>query len=263
MGLSVNIVPYSGGPQTFDITFALGFLEREHVTVNVIGEVDGSGDPIFRAFTWNSDSEILVTDTLPNPCQVRIARSLPRDTLLVDYTADGSITREALDRSSRQTIMLAHEALDGRLADGQDLETSLASAEAFADAAAASATEASTAAVTAGARLFNSKSAMLSSTQGATGIGNIWRARGKLWEEASPGASDHHETTAGPVKLYEAGFRFTSEARFVQAVARGNTYDQFDLVQAGDSTYVFLDDGNTDIAGLTGWAYQIIDGGTF
>lgn len=60
-------------------------------------------------------------------------------------------------------------------------------------------------------------------------------------------------TTAGGVRLCETGTRFSSETRFTEAVARGDHFSTGTTVVAGGAVYVFADDGNTDLPGLTGW----------
>lgn len=83
-----------------------------------------------------------------------------------------------------------------------------------------------------------------------------------VYEVAASGASDQHLTTAGGVKIYEAGLRFTVLDRFKAAVARGNVWRTGENVHAADKRYTFLDDGNTTIAGLTGWSEVSIAGHT-
>ncbi len=105
MPFSLLTYTYSGGPQTFQLAFALGYLERSDVRVNVIGELDAMGNPINRAFTFNSENEILVTDTIAMGATVRISRTVSKTALPVDFSAPGSATREALDINSRYLIM--------------------------------------------------------------------------------------------------------------------------------------------------------------
>ncbi|WP_420326817.1 glycosyl hydrolase family 28-related protein [Mameliella sp.] len=59
--------------------------------------------------------------------------------------------------------------------------------------------------------------------------------------------------TTGGVGLCETGTRFSSEARFAAAVARGEPFSAGTTVMANGAIYVFLDDGNTLLPGLTGW----------
>ncbi len=147
MAFSLLTYTYSGGPQTFQLAFALGYLERTDVRVNVLGELDAMGNPINRAFTFNSATEILVTDPIAMNATVRISRTVSKTALPVDFSASGSATREALDINARYLIMAVQEALDGRL-DGSVENLDELSAQVFASraAASASATSASTSA---------------------------------------------------------------------------------------------------------------------
>ncbi|MGB1254073.1 MAG: hypothetical protein ACPG8W_25915 [Candidatus Promineifilaceae bacterium] len=79
-------------------------------------------------------------------------------------------------------------------------------------------------------------------------------SNGTVFTKALSGASDHHRTTIGGVKLYEAGLRYTTLARFKEAVARSVPFRVGEQVSAAGKIYHFLDDANTDISGLTGWA---------
>ena len=69
---------------------------------------------------------------------------------------------------------------------------------------------------------FADKGAMLASTR-SFALGTIIQTRkeGGAWTVASGTAPSPHETTAGGIRLYEAGWQFSSRARAAQAVARG------------------------------------------
>lgn len=75
---------------------------------------------------------------------------------------------------------------------------------------------------------------------------------GTVFEVAASGATDHHEATAGGVKLYEAGSRYTSRARLADAVSRGVTWSNGTLVSDGDHVYMAQDGASviTDLVGL-------------
>lgn len=67
-----------------------------------------------------------------------------------------------------------------------------------------------------------SRAALMASTMPlAAGTILSSRAESEAWIVASAGASDQHATTAGGVKLYERGPDFSTRARAVQSVARG------------------------------------------
>ena len=74
------------------------------------------------------------------------------------------------------------------------------------------------------------------------------------YEVASTLESSPDLTTARGIKLFETGTQYSTQARFVAAVARGVPYVSGQVVHAEGRTYRFLDDGNTDISGLTGWS---------
>lgn len=77
------------------------------------------------------------------------------------------------------------------------------------------------------------------------------RNDGKSYEVAAPSATDQHYTTAGGVKLYEAGPFFSSRERFAQAVQRGMTDGAEVIVQGQpyvvDSTATGYDSALQDL----------------
>lgn len=70
---------------------------------------------------------------------------------------------------------------------------------------------------------------------------------------AAPDEAHFHVTTAGGVKFCEAGTRYSSEARFAEAVARGESFALETAVTAGGSVYFHAGDGNTALPELVGW----------
>ena len=88
----------------------------------------------------------------------------------------------------------------------------------------------------------------------------------QMFQFAADAAGDGHYTTAGGVEVYEAGPNFSTRARMVAAKARMDAAG--DTVAVGTiwfddlGQYRFLDDGNTDIAGMTGWSADIAVSGT-
>lgn len=120
MGLSINTYPYNGGSQVFPVNFALGFLNREDVDVYVEGDFDSTGEQIYKNFTWNNDSEIVVTDPLTTGDNVAITRTVSKENLVVDFNTEGSATRRNIQFALQQAMMALHEMLDGRI---EPLET--------------------------------------------------------------------------------------------------------------------------------------------
>ncbi len=220
MPFSLLTYTYSGGPQTFQLAFALGYLERSDVRVNVIGELDAMGNPINRAFTFNSENEILVTDTIAMGATVRISRTVSKTALPVDFSAPGSATREALDINSRYLIMAVQEALDGRL-DGsvENLDelssqvfSSRASALASATSAATSATTASTAQTAASA----SASAAAASQSSASSSAILAQSSATSSASSESSARNSATTAANSVRRVAAS---ASTARIAETTA--------------------------------------------
>ncbi len=196
MAFSLTTITYTGGSRTFPLSFALGFLNRSDIKVNVVGEIDSMGNPIDRAFTFNSDTEIVVTDPITTGSVIRISRTVNKRELPVDFSAPGTATRESLDTTARYTLMAVQEALDGRidgsvdsveevsvaaLASGQRAATSATEAAASATSAATSATAASSSATAAGA---SATAAQTSATAAATSVAALPSAASQAEAEA-------------------------------------------------------------------------------
>jgi len=149
----------------------------------------------------------------------------------------------------------------------------IGSAQAYAEAALDAAEAAFDAAVLTGLAFTNlaaleADTALTYSTGevGTVATGDMVVVGGKYARIAASGASDHHGITAGGVKWYEAGPNFSTRARMVAAKARMDAAG--DTVAVGTiwfddlGQYRFLDDGNTDITGMTGWSADIAVSGT-
>ncbi|NBT31570.1 MAG: hypothetical protein EBT13_06615, partial [Rhodobacteraceae bacterium] len=85
------------------------------------------------------------------------------------------------------------------------------------------------------------------------------------WEVAASDASDHHATTAGGVKLYEAGPNFSTRARAVawwaRMVAASNSVAFGAEITDDQGRYVY--DGTTaTVSGLNGWSPNMAVAGT-
>ena len=167
MAFSSKTVTYTGGPQVFNIAFALGVLETAHLSVQVVGNVDGFGDPVEYAFNYDPNTgDVTVTDLLEVDDVVFIQRVTPIDTLLVDFEAGADVSRRNVSRAVKQAIMVAQEVVDAREADRTtvaDLDAAftalesgiaadVATAEVSADIASAAAASAAASAAEAAAR---------------------------------------------------------------------------------------------------------------
>ncbi len=115
MGLSTNTYTYAGGAQTFVVNFSLGFIDRDDVEVRVNNAVDGSGDPVFSAYTWIDDSNITVTDPLTVGDKVTVQRTVSKSDLQVDFAEGADITPLNLNLIALQGLMVYQELVDGRI----------------------------------------------------------------------------------------------------------------------------------------------------
>ena len=92
---------------------------------------------------------------------------------------------------------------------------------------------------------------------GSVAAGDLIYAGAGYWEVAASDASDHHVTTAGGVKLYEAGPNFSTRARLVAAhdrnVAAGRTVPA-GTVWTFPGGEIVSTPGATSVPGLAGWA---------
>ena len=164
MALSTNTYIYAGGSQTFVVNFALGFIQRSDVQVQVNGAVDGSGDPVYSAFDWIDDSNITVTDTLTTGDSVVIQRTVSKTELKVNFAANADVTPSNLDLSAKHGLMLYQELVDGRV---EGVESPIVAADRSTAQATLSATSASESAVSAAAALVSETAAGVSETAAA------------------------------------------------------------------------------------------------
>lgn len=122
MGYSRIETPFAGGSQVFPVTFSLGYLNKADVTAYVQGEVDGSGNHAYRAFTWTDADHITVTAPLPNPCVLVTERTVSKNILTGNLGNGGDVTRSTVDRAVRQLMMVTHELMDGRVASFSEID---------------------------------------------------------------------------------------------------------------------------------------------
>lgn len=146
MGLSVlNFTASQNAPETFALSFALGFIERGDVQVRVNTAVDGSGDPAYETdVTWIDDSNLTVNSGFVSGDTIQITRTVDKDQLEVDFTVS-SINGLSLNQQALQNIMIYHELVDGRIGGDASPFALAEAAAASAVLAAASATDAETA----------------------------------------------------------------------------------------------------------------------
>lgn len=99
----------------FAASFALGYLAQSDVKCYVEGELDGSGNQVYRTMTWISDTLFEMGGSAPAMgAIVVVERTTNKNALINEYGRRVPITSKNLDQSFKQSIMAVHEALDGR-----------------------------------------------------------------------------------------------------------------------------------------------------
>ena len=83
-----------GTSTDFIFSFTGGYIDAADVFVRVGTEVDGAGDPVFRAYTLLSPGTLRITDGAPaNGVLVRIQRITPVQTAINDFE-NGTVGRD-------------------------------------------------------------------------------------------------------------------------------------------------------------------------
>lgn len=115
MALSIVSIPGDGVTDTFNVSFALGILDRTSVTAWVTGEFDGGGNKVYRTITYLTDTMLKISGAKAGVgVMVVFTRTVSQTNLIVNYE-DGDIMNEVnLNTSQKQALMLVHQVLDGR-----------------------------------------------------------------------------------------------------------------------------------------------------
>lgn len=116
MALSRIVHIGDGATRQFAIPFALGYISQDDITCRVGDEVDGLGEPLYRTLTFLSAELVEISGTAPaTGVRVLFDRTTSKDELIVDFEDDAVLNEENLNTAQRQALMVAHEALDGRI----------------------------------------------------------------------------------------------------------------------------------------------------
>ena len=106
------------------MNFTLGYIDPTHITARVGNEVDGLGNPVYRAITFLGPNLFQIAGT-PAGIGVPVVfeRTVPKASLIVNFSNGDVLDELNLDTSQLQTIMAVQEVLDGRFASlGRDLD---------------------------------------------------------------------------------------------------------------------------------------------
>lgn len=123
MAFSRTTTTGDGSTVTFPINFTLGYLSEDDITCQVGGEVDGSGDPVYRPLTFLTSSLVTIGgDTPGDGEEIIFERTIDKTQMQNDFNNDDVLDELNLDNSFLQIMHATHEALDGRFPSlGADL----------------------------------------------------------------------------------------------------------------------------------------------
>lgn len=123
MAYSRVIIVGDGHTTQFSVNFALDYLLEADVTCRVGAEADGAGAPIYRTLTFLSTNLVEVQGAAPgNGVDIVFERTVPKDTLRVDFSNGDQLDEDNLTIAQKQVIMAVQEALDGRTVQAVDLD---------------------------------------------------------------------------------------------------------------------------------------------
>jgi len=113
LAYSTVTIPGDGVTTLLPVNFALGSISVNDITCRVGDEVDGSGNPTYRTFHFQS-ANLIQVDGPPAAVgkNYTFVRTVDADELIVDWEDGEPITGVNLNTAQKQSIMLAHEALD-------------------------------------------------------------------------------------------------------------------------------------------------------
>lgn len=117
---SINVFPGNGAQTDFAISFAGGYISREHVKAYLRV---GNGKPVPVAFDWVDNNTVRYSPAAPVNSVFVVYRSTPKDKPLADFSNGAVLTETSLDLNARQAVFIAAEAQDNGTERLTSLET--------------------------------------------------------------------------------------------------------------------------------------------
>lgn len=113
--LSLNEYVCDGIKTQFEISFAGGYLSRDHVVAIVADGKDANGNLINEVqvdFLWVSEYSVSISPAVSASKILRIYRNTPFNAPIVDFSDGSVITEATLDINAKQAVFLAAELRD-------------------------------------------------------------------------------------------------------------------------------------------------------
>jgi hypothetical protein len=106
---SINVFPGNGTQTNFEISFAGGYISRDHVKAYTRV---GQGVAVDTALTWLTDNTVRVAPAPPVNSALVVYRQTPKDKPLADFSNGAVLTETSLDINAKQAVFIAAEAQD-------------------------------------------------------------------------------------------------------------------------------------------------------
>lgn len=106
---SINTFPGNGSQTNFEISFAGGYISKEHVKAYYRV---GIGNSIPVPIEWVGNNVVRVSPAIPTGATLTVYRDTPKDVPLADFSDGAVLTEESLDINAKQAVFIAAEAQD-------------------------------------------------------------------------------------------------------------------------------------------------------
>lgn len=136
---SVNRYVGDGSTHTFAVSMPLGYTEQNDISAHVEGELDGSGNPIYRTISWVDAYTVDVGAPVGVGKSLTLRRTTDIDTLRHNYQ-DGAVLTEASLNESYKQLLLASQEFRDQLEDANIMSTYVVNVQTNLDAAVAART---------------------------------------------------------------------------------------------------------------------------
>lgn len=113
--MSYSAVTYvsDGVTSEFTINFALGYISEDHIKAWVTGELDSSGNKVYRGLTFISRERVRLQGPVPAAgVIIEFSRVVPKSEQIIVFGDGDTLDEDNLDVSQKQAMMATHEALD-------------------------------------------------------------------------------------------------------------------------------------------------------
>lgn len=106
---SINVFPGDGVQTVFEISFAGGYIAREHVKA-YRATLGAANVPV--ELSWIGPNTVQTPTATPIGSDIVIYRDTPKDLPLADFSDGAVLTETSLDVNAKQAVFIAAEAQD-------------------------------------------------------------------------------------------------------------------------------------------------------